>query len=122
MPDVELLLVAWLNEQLSDVRVCAELPATLPAQTVRVNRIGGPRLYALDRPTVVVDVFAGDRGAAFGLAQQVEDLLYLKLPGVPVNGAAVSHVATISGPSWAPYDNTGVRRVTATYQMHVKTV
>lgn len=131
MPDVEQLLVAWLTGQLAGVRVLTETPASPAFEAalpiVKVVRVGGARRYAVDAPTVVVECFAAGstssqtgRPAAKALALQVAEALYMRLPGTPVAGAAVGHVAEVSGPSWAPWDNTNVRRVVATYQIHLK--
>jgi hypothetical protein len=126
MPDVEQMLVAWLGLQFPGSRFVTEAPAdssfsaAVAGGLVRVQRVGGPRMYAIDRPTVVIDCFKPDRPAAKALALQVADALYLRLPGVPLPGGVVGHVAEISGPSWVPWDDTNVRRVVATYQIHLK--
>lgn len=131
MADVEQMLVSFLDAQLSGVRAVTEVPASPSFESslpiVRVVRTGGPRRYAIDTATVVIDCFAkpnaGDgtgRPAAKQLAQRVADALYLSLPGQKVAGGVVGHVAEVSGPSWAPWDNTDVRRVVATYQISFK--
>jgi hypothetical protein len=131
MPDVEQVLVSFLSAQFPSARVVTETPASPEFESVlpiiQVVRVGGPRRFAIDRPTVVVDCFAAGpssgatgRPAAKALAAQVADALCLSLPGARVAGAVVGHVVEVSGPSWTPWDNTNVRRVTATYQISLK--
>lgn len=119
MADIEQVLTGWLGSQFPDARLCTEAPADMAGAVpvVRVVRVGGGRLYVLDRPTVVVDTFHADRPSAKAYAARVEHALYWLLPGA---GLGVTGVATISGPSYAPWDNTNVRRITATYQIYFK--
>jgi hypothetical protein len=124
-PDVEVLLVAYLNSSL-DVRACTELPAAdqlndhLPV--VRIRRISGAdRDYRLDRPVVDVDVFAASRPAAAALSGQVrvvlrDDLQYAD--AVQPTGVVTS-VTTIVAPRWLPDPDTSLRRYSATYELCV---
>jgi hypothetical protein len=126
MADIEQMLVSWLGVQFPSARLCTETPgdpefgSVLPI--VRVARIGGPTRYAIDTATVSVECFAVGRSAAKVLAFNVRDALYRTLPGTTIAGGVVGHVATFSAPSWASWDNTNVRRMTAMYQIHFKAV
>lgn len=114
--DVEQLLTGWLAGHLSGVRVCTELPATLPAQVVQVVRFGGTRpTIPFDLANVDVDCYTADRWSSHNLAEQVASLLMYTLPGTPLSGVTFLSAEPISAPSWAPYDNTNVRRTTAAY-------
>jgi hypothetical protein len=115
--DVEAIAVPWLAARFTDARACTELPATLPAKTIQVVRFGGSRPeLPYDLANVDVDCYAGDRAAAHLLAERVAHALMYDLPGYRVGGTTVLSVECLNGPSWAPYDNTSVRRMTAAYQ------
>lgn len=118
-PDIEQLLVAYLNE-VTDERVVTDLPSNLDQilPVVRLIRVSGAdNDYKLDRPIVDVDVFAKDRAEAFGLARRVQALLRFELPTITRPGGVVTAVSTIVGPRWLPDTNTNLRRVQATYEV-----
>ena len=122
--DVELLLIPWLISTLN-VRAVTDLPENLAdvLPLVQVTRIGGPDNDdnpRFDTPTVDIDCFGVDRGAASGLAGRVHAALRVTLPGLQVAGATVTQVLTVTGPSWRPYDNTELRRFSSTYRLFVK--
>lgn len=114
--DVEKTLVNWLATRFPSARSCTELPATLPAQVVQVVRFGGGRpTVPFDEATVDVDCYAVDRVSARNFAEDVSHALTFELPGLAVDGAIVLSAECLTAPSWAPYDNTNVRRMTAAY-------
>lgn len=116
--DVEALLVGWLAARFPTVRACTELPAALPPQTIQVVRFGGgPGAIPFDLAHVDIDCYAADRAGAHALAASVQAALMYALPGYSTNGSRVLSAECTSGPSWAPYDNTNVRRNTAAYQV-----
>jgi hypothetical protein len=120
-PDVEKLLATWLPARLS-VRVVTDTPSNLAQvlPVIQVQRFGGAETApGIDIANIDVDVYAATRSAANTLAERARYALTLSLPGRQVGGATISRVATISGPSWRPYDNTALRRVGATYQLTV---
>lgn len=115
--DVEQITVAWLASRILDARTCTELPAILPAKTIQVVRFGGGRPgIPFDLANVDVDCYAADRATSKGLAERVAHALMFDLPGFTAGGTTVVSVECLSAPSWAPYDNTTVRRMTAAYQ------
>lgn len=121
--DVELLVIQWLQGQLgSGVIVRDELDNNLLAElpTVQVERIpaGDDDGFRLDRALVDVDVYAATRGSAIALAIQIRGLLLGLLPGSTTGGAVVGRVRTEAAPGVRPYENTGLRRVGATYEIH----
>lgn len=117
--DTEALVVGWLIPRYTDSRVCTELPATLPAKTIQITRIGGaPQTFPYELPRIDVDVYCPDRGSASLLARQVKHDLLFDLPGyLADDGTRVVSVRCDSGPFWVPYDNTTVRRMTAAYEL-----
>lgn len=113
--DIELLLTDWLASQLS-VRTCTELPATLTGDIVQVVRFGGTRPnIPFDLAHVDVDAFSATRASSRNLAERVCTALMYSLPGYSASGVRFLSAEPISAPSWAPYDNTSVRRSTAAY-------
>lgn len=121
--DVELLVIQWLQSQLgSGVTVRDELDNNLLDElpTVQVERLpaGDDDGYRLDRALVDVDVYAATRGSAIALAIQIRGLLLGSLPGSTTGGAVVGRVKTEAAPGARPYENTGLRRIGATYEIH----
>jgi predicted exporter len=121
--DVELLVIQWLQAQLgAGVVVRDELDNNLLAElpTVQVERVaaGDDDGFRLDRAFVDIDVYAATRGAAIALSLQIRGLLLSTLPGSTTGGAVVGQVQTATAPGARPYENTGLRRIGATYQIY----
>ncbi|MCX5176712.1 hypothetical protein [Streptomyces virginiae] len=121
--DVELLVIQWLQGQLgSGVVVRDELDNNLLNElpTVQVERIpaGGDDGFRLDWALVDVNVYAAARSEAVTLSLQIRGLLLSQLPGSTTGGAVVGRVATVTAPGVRPYENTGLRRVGATYEIY----
>lgn len=124
--DIEAALVDWLGGQFPNARVCTEVPANLgdvcagTDGVICVGRIGGiAGQPTLDAPVVDVDCYGETRAQARALAVAVQSALLLTLPGQAVLGGAVPQhgVTQALGPSWRPYDDTGVRKFGATYSI-----
>lgn len=121
---VERLLIDWITTT-TDVRAVTDTPANLAAAVplYRVTRVGGPSHVdnpRFDLPTVTVDSFAASRSAATDAALDLDEALRTQLPGTTTGGATVTRVETVTGPHWAPWDDTNLRRFAATYRLHVK--
>lgn len=119
-PDVEAELNAWLEAQLDVVHV-TDLPADLTSRLPvnQVQRIGGDDdSIRLDRALVTVDSYGIDRAAASLLARQTRNALVVALRGVQTSAAVFGRVSTISAPAWRPYENPGLRRMGATYEIY----
>lgn len=121
--DVELLVIQWLQGRLgSGVVVRDELDNNLLNElpTVQVERLaaGDDDGFRLDRALVDINVYAATRGGAVAMSAQVRSLLLSLLPGSTVSGAVVGRVATLTAPGSRPYENTGLRRVGATYEIY----
>ena len=118
--DVEELLVAYLQAQFPDYRICTELPASITKTTVQVARIAGTESTVIDTPTVSIDVYAPDRLTANQAAANVRAAMNVRgLAGYTQGPATVALITTISAPGWRPYDDTNVRRVGATYAISI---
>lgn len=124
--DVEVELIGWTQARLGpDVVVRDELDNNLLGElpTVQIEVVGGgDDGFRLDRPLVDVNVYAATRGAALDLARTVRGLYLTDLRGARTANAVVGLVRTMSRPAVRPYENTALRRVGATYQMHLHPV
>lgn len=120
--DVELLLIVCLQARLgSGVAVRDELDNNLLSElpTVQVEVItGGDDGFRLDRALVDINVYAATRAEAIALAALVHGYLLTELSGTQTDTAVVTNVATIARPAARPYENTALRRVGGTYQIH----
>jgi hypothetical protein len=119
-PDIEVELIAWLKAQLN-VRHLTDLPADLAGvlPVNQVTRVGGDDDgLRLDRALVDIDSYAADRAGASLLARQTRDKLVVGLRGVQTTHAVFGRVSTIAAPAWRPYENPGLRRVGATYEVY----
>jgi predicted exporter len=121
--DVELLVIQWLQGQLgSSVVVRDELDNNLLDElpTVQVQRLpaGDDDGFRLDRALVDIDVYAATKGDATNLAAEIRGLLLAELPGSETGGAVVGRVRTEAAPGVRPYENTGLRRIGATYSLY----
>lgn len=119
--DIEVELIAWLGGRLgSDVVVRDELDNSLLDElpTVQVQRVAGDDDgVRLDRALVDVDVYAATRPDAAALGATIRGLLLAHLRGSVTTNAVFGRVSTVSAPSWRPYENVGLRRVGATYEL-----
>lgn len=126
--DVEQLFIGWAPTVLS-CRPLTETPADLAAEltvqpVVRITRIGGPSgLPGFDNPMVDWDCFGLTRPAAKAFAYQLAAAVEFQLPGYFNPYGVVSTALIISGPSWRPWDNTGLRRFgfTSRHAIHSRT-
>ena len=121
--DVERLLVGHLKTVLTPTRVGTDTPANLATALpfVQVTRFGGSDdVPSIDRATVDIDCYAATRSAASALAEQIRSTLRFATVGLILDGALVVAVSTIVGPAWRPYENTGVRRHGASYELIIQ--
>jgi len=121
----ESVIRAWLAQQFPNARVVTETPADLVdvLPCIRVERFGGSDdVYTLDVANIDVDCYDATREAARSLAEDVRTALRLSAEGQSVNGALIAQVTTISAPTWTPYDNTNLRRFTASYRIAIRSI
>jgi hypothetical protein len=119
-PDIEIELVALLAAAL-DVRHCTDLPANLVSELPlnQVQRVGGDDDgFRLDRALISLDSYGATREEASVLARQTRNELVVNLRGVKTATAVIGRVATVSAPAWRPYENPGLRRMGATYEIY----
>lgn len=121
----EQVLVEYLTGQFPTARVLTETPADLGAELpcIQVVRFGGSDdVYTLDVINCDIDVYAADRLSGLQLAEQIRTSLRLHAEGQEVNGAFIAQVGTLSAPKWVPYDNTTMRRISASYRIAIRSV
>jgi hypothetical protein len=121
--DIELDLIGWLQAKFGDdAVVCDETDNNLLNQlpTVQVQRLpaGSDDGYRLDRALVDVDVYAATRGEAIDIAKTVRGWLLSELAGSETTRAVYGRISSSPPPAVRPYENTGLRRVGATYEIH----
>jgi hypothetical protein len=120
--DVELEVMVALRAALGDgVVVRDELDNSLAEElpTVQVQVVGGDDDgIRLDRPFVDIDVYHRTRGEAIALAARIQGWVLTELRGSTTEKAVFARTGTISRPAIRPYENTGLRRVGATYEIY----
>ena len=118
-PDVELLLIGWLQPQFPGARWCTELPADITETPVHVTRISGAaRSIFTDRPVVDIDVYALDHATSVNVALAVEAVVRVAR-NVVTDAGVIQSATTVNGPRWLPEINPALRRRSATYLFHV---
>lgn len=107
-------------------RIVTELPDTLAdalpvIQVVRVG--GGDDGVILEAPTVVLHGFAANQRQANRLLHAARTVLRTRVGYVvPIDAgrAVMTRVRNVSGPLWAPYENTNLRHAVMTVQPYIK--
>lgn len=123
-PDVQKIAYDVLSAALT-ARIVGDTPANLAdvLPVLRVFRIGGPgdTYGVFDDATIAMHGFATDQQGANLLCRQAMQALFNARGNTYANGA-VMRVRKLSGPTWAPYDNQGVRHAVTLVQLTVKPV
>ncbi|MET8378062.1 hypothetical protein [Streptomyces microflavus] len=121
--DIELDLIEWLQAKAGpDVVVRDEVDNNLLQElpTIQVQRLpaGSDDGFRVDRALVDVDVYAATRGDAIALALLVRGWLLIQLRGASTSRAQYGRVSSSPPPAIRPYENTGLRRAGATYEIY----
>lgn len=117
--DATTVVLAVLRTALPDVPAGARVPNPRPARFLRAFRTGGPRANLVaDRPTMVVESWAGSDEAAHDLAQAARAAL-AAAAGSVVAGTTIYQVKEVSGPGALP-DTSGQPRWTQTFALTVR--
>ncbi|WP_449353670.1 phage tail termination protein [Streptomyces malaysiensis] len=124
--DAEELLIGWLAARFPDAVVRDETDNNLLNElpTIQVEQLpgGNDDGFRLTRALVDVNVYAATRSEAVAIAQEVRGRLATDLAGSTTGTAVVGRVAVESLPAKRPYENTGLRRVGATYSIYLHPV
>ncbi|MGH3584920.1 MAG: hypothetical protein ACRDQ0_01235 [Pseudonocardia sp.] len=125
--DIELDLIVWLQAKTGpDVVVRDEVDNNLLNElpTVQIQRLpaGDDDGFRLDRALVDIDVYAATRAAALELAGMVRGWLLTELRGSATARAQYGRIRSSPPPAIRPYENTGLRRAGATYEIYSHSV
>ncbi|AKY02159.1 tail terminator [Streptomyces phage SF1] len=104
-PDAVFVVVEYLRMALSGPPVGSRVPDPMPAEFVRVQRIGGLRGPITDRPRVDVQAWATTEDRAWSLCEDAR--AYVMAMAGKRGETTVSHVSEVSGPMWLPDASTG---------------
>ena len=108
-PDAVLLVIDYLRSAMPGTRICSRVPETLPAEFIRVERLGGIRRgLFIDRPRVDVQCWSDTEEGAEALMKTARACV-LAMSGKR-GDTTVYDVAEVSGPMWLPDSATGKPR------------
>jgi len=105
-PDAVLVVIEYLRSVMpKGTLVCSRVPCPVPAEFVRVQRLGGMRRSLVtDRPRVDVECWSETEAGAEALVATVRAYV-LSMAGTR-GDTTVYDVAEVSGPQWLPEDPT----------------
>jgi hypothetical protein len=119
--DLEAALIGVATPRFPEAVVRDELDNNLANElpTIQVEQIPGGEDDGLRLARALVDIntYAATRADAFALANRVHAWLTGELRGSTTTAAAFGRIAAITLPAIRPYENLGLRRVGATYEI-----
>ncbi|CAL9665685.1 hypothetical protein SUDANB1_07199 [Streptomyces sp. enrichment culture] len=119
--DIELELITRATARFPDAVVRDELDNQLLNElpTIQINQIpaGDDDGVRLARMLVDIDVYAATRADAITLARDVHTWVTGELRGSSTSDLVIGRTGAITLPAVRPYENTGLRRVGATYEI-----
>ncbi len=123
MPDAVAVVTGYLRQALAGVGrpvpVVSRIPATRPAEFVRVERVGGTRATVVsDRPRLDIHCWAASESGAHDLAALVRALLE-SIPGVR-DEVTVYRITEVGGLMWLPDDQTSSPRYALAVEIHMR--
>jgi len=116
-PDLEVALSSWLKSQDLATDAGTVTPSVIPDGFVRVTKGGGTDDTITDSSIIDVDVFHSSRGNAFDMSEAIRDAL---TPRTRVGSAIIDRVRTGASPRQMPWDNTNIKRFSASYTISVR--
>lgn len=118
-PDVEVLLIGWLQPQFPGTRFATILPADITETVIHVTRISGAnRSIRVDRPIVDIDVYASTPAESSDVALAIQQVL-MAARNVATDDGVLLMASTVNGPRWLPEINPALFRRSATYEFFV---
>lgn len=119
--DLEAALIAAATPRFPEAVVRDELDNGLLDElpTIQVEQIPGGEDdgLRLARALVDINVYAASRADAFALANEVHAWLTGELRSSATAAAVFGRIAAVTLPAIRPYENLGLRRVGATYEV-----
>lgn len=120
--DLEAALIGAATPRFPEAVVRDELDNLLLNElpTIQIEQIpgGDDDGLRLARTLVDINVYAATRADAFALANRVHAWLTGELRGTTTTAAVFGRIGAVTLPAVRPYENPGLRRVGATYQIH----
>lgn len=118
-PNLEKVVVAWLNAHLS-VRAATDVPGDVEALPgfVQVSRGPGGDDGITDSPLLDLNIFSPTRAAAGDLAEQVRQVMH-SAAGSSAGGHLIDTVTTATGPAWVYY-GPSVHRYVSSYRVGLR--
>lgn len=108
-PDAVLIVIDYLRSKLPGVAVHSQVPASRPAEFIRVERLGGTRrTIVTDRPRIDIHCWSSSEGAAEALLSKTRAHV-LAMAGKR-GGTTVYAVYEVGGPQWVPDITSGQPR------------
>jgi hypothetical protein len=121
LADIELELITRATMRFPDAVVRDELDNNLLNElpTIQIEQIpaGGDDGLKLSRMLVDINVYAATRADAIALAKDVHGWLTSELRGSASDTAVIGRTGALALPAVRPYENVGLRRVGATYEI-----
>lgn len=124
-PDVEELVVAYLNAAFASLsetaRASTKVPATRPAKFVRVIRTGGPSSLVIDQAQLTLEAWASTAPVAAALMQLTRGLIKA-IDRVSHEGETFQFYRPVefSGPANRPDPDSAMERYTETFSVGVR--
>lgn len=119
--DIELELISRGTARFPDAVVRDELDNNLLNElpTIQINQIpgGDDDGIRLGRMLVDVDVYAATRSDAIALAKETHQWMTGELRGSYSGTVVFGRIGALTLPAGRPYENVGLRRVGATYEV-----
>lgn len=124
--DIEGELIARATVRFPAAVVRDELDNSLANElpTIQIEQVpgGGDDGLRLARHLIDINVYAATRAEAIALANSVHAWVTGELRGSTSDTAVIGLTGPVALPAPRPYENTGLRRVGATYQIYVHPV
>lgn len=124
--DIEAELIGRGTVRFPDAVVRDELDNNLADElpTIQIEQVpgGGDDGLRLSRPLVDINVYAASRAEAIALANDVHAWVTGELRGSSTSTVVIGLVRSLALPAPRPYENPGLRRVGATYQLFLHPV
>lgn len=120
-PSIEKALVSYVRAETGGKRTGTLIPADVEKlpEFIRIVRGPGTDDTVTDAPTVDVETFAPDHGAAEELAEDVRQLFHA-MAGRRIGPVLVDRVRTTMSPSWVDYSNPATNRFVASYRIEFR--
>lgn len=120
-PDAVAALVDHLSAVLAPTEAHTEVPSPRPANFVTLRRVGGVRRsLVVDEPSIAVEAWGPNEGAATDLAQLARAVIHAAVGASFPNVGTIYRVVEFAGPASLPDPDSDQARVTFTVAVSVR--